>query len=71
MSTNKMAAEEQKIMYLNYENLKELPEEITQKTNICGLFLKRNFLQTLVCYCVVSLKKKSYFGCFTNQNISV
>lgn len=46
-----MAAEEQQhqnVVYMNYENLKELPEEISKKTNIKGLFLKRNLLQTLV-----------------------
>ena len=44
-----MAAEQQQQnVYMNYENLKELPEEITEKRNIHGLFLKRNLLQTLV-----------------------
>jgi len=36
------------IKYLNYENLKTLPEDVLGESSITKLYLKRNLLKTLV-----------------------
>ena len=37
-------------LFINYENLEEIPRDVLEINSIQGLFLKRNLLQSLVWY---------------------
>jgi hypothetical protein len=50
-------------LYINYENLEEIPREVLEISSIQGLFLKRNLLKSLVRLSTYSCNAAWHDGC--------